>query len=190
MTRLSTERLEELYTGTLALVAERGFETITMDQIAEATRSSKATLYRQWGSKGALVVEALRCSTMAPDAPPDTGSLRGDLRAMVARRMRALDREGELVGSILHALKSDEALRRAVRDQLVSTVRDRLDAVLGRAVERGEIAPDNPALPHANLVLMAPFVLRILVDDEPVDDAYITDYLDAVLLPALGVATP
>lgn len=187
MTRLSTERLDELYTGTLALVAERGFDKITMDQIAEATKSSKATLYRQWGSKGALVVDALRCSTLAPDEVPDTGTLRGDLRQMVERRVRFLDREGDLVGSILQALKADESLRKAVRDQIFSAVRERLDVVLQRAVSRGEVAADNRALQHADLVLMAPFVLRALIGDEPVDDTYLTDYLDAVLLPALGV---
>ena len=67
---------------------------------------------------------------------------------------------------------------------------DRLGAVVDRAVLRGEVAPDCPALRHVDLVLMAPFVLRTLVDDHPADDAYLTDYLDAVLLPALGVGTP
>jgi AcrR family transcriptional regulator len=186
MTRLSAERLSELYAGTLALVADHGFEKITMDQIAEATRSSKATLYRQWGSKVALVAEALRCTTAVAEEVPDTGSLRGDLHEMVARRARHLDHEADLVGAILHAVKSDETLRNAVREQIVSTLRERLDTVVGRAVGRGEISADNAALPYLHLLVITPFVLRMLVDDEPVQDAYLTDYLDAVVLTALG----
>ncbi len=193
MTRLSPARLGELYAGTLALVAERGFENLTMDQIAEATRSSKATLYRQWGSKVALVAEALRCSTLDPavagDSPADTGTLAGDLRELLARRSRALDRETDLVGSILHAVKSDATLRAAVRDQVVAAVTERLEVVLRRAMARGEIPAGHPALPFVPLVLMAPFILRHLLDDQPVDDDYLAGYLDAVVLPALGVAT-
>jgi AcrR family transcriptional regulator len=187
MTRLSKARLEELYLGTLRVVADKGFDKITMDQIAEATRSSKATLYRQWGSKVALVVDALNSVTTTSDPVPDTGSLRGDVLLMLASRARVLDHEADLIGSIMHAVKSDATLRSAVRDQLVANLRDRLAVVVEQAVRRGEVASDNPALRHMDLVLMAPFVLRLLVDDLPVDDDYLTDYVDAVLLPALGV---
>ncbi|MGD9960611.1 TetR/AcrR family transcriptional regulator [Nocardioides sp.] len=187
MTRLSTERLDELYLGTLRLVARDGFDKITMDQIAEATHSSKATLYRQWGSKAGLVATALNCVTATPDDPPDTGSLRGDLIGMLAGRHQALEQEADLVGSILHAVKTDATLRTALRDQIISTLHGRLAAVVERAVDRGEVATANPALRHIDLVLIAPFVLRLLIDDRPVDDDYLIDYLDAVLLPALGV---
>jgi AcrR family transcriptional regulator len=186
MTRLSPERLAELYAGTLALVTEQGFDKITMDQIAEATRSSKATLYRQWGSKAALVAEALRCTTAVVEEVPDTGSLRGDLHEMVAQRARHMDHQADLVGSILHAVKHDETLRNAVRDQIVATLRQRLDTVVARAVGRGEVAADCGALPYLHLLVITPFVLRMVVDDEPVHDAYLSDYLDAVVLPALG----
>ncbi|MCW2756693.1 MAG: TetR family transcriptional regulator [Nocardioidaceae bacterium] len=187
MSRLSPERLEELYLGTLQLVADHGFESVTMDQIAEATKSSKATLYRQWGSKTGLVVQALNCVAVVPEEVADTGTLRGDLVAMVDRRQRVLDGEANLVGSILHALKSDTELRTAVRDQVIASVRTRFATVLDRAFERGEVDRLNPALPYVDLVLMAPYVLRLLIDDEPVDEAYLVDYLDAVVLPALGV---
>jgi AcrR family transcriptional regulator len=188
MTRLSTERLDELYQGTLALVMEHGFDRITMDQIAEATKSSKATLYRQWGSKSALVVEAIRCATVEDTPLPDTGSLRGDLLSVLGDRSRAIDGDGELVGSMLHAVKADRAMRKAVREQIVSALRARIDTMTTRAVSRGEISPDNPALAFVDLVLIAPFVLRTLIDDVPPDDDYLTRYLDAVLLPALGVS--
>ena len=188
--RLTSDRLDELYAGALALVAEHGFDRLTMDQIAEATRSSKATLYRQWGGKAQLLAQALRCSTATSDAVADTGSLRGDLAELVQHRSRSLDQEADLIGSILHAMKADEALRSAVRDEVVSAHRAQLDTVLQRAVARGEVAADNPALEHIDLVVIAPFVLRVLIDDEPVDDAYLSAYLDAVVLPALGMASP
>ena len=63
-----------------------------------------------------------------------------------------LEHEADLVGAILHAVKSDETLRKAVREQIVSTLRERLDTVVERAVDRGEVAADNPALPYADLL--------------------------------------
>lgn len=188
MTRLSPERLEELYLGTLRLVTEHGFDKITMDQIAEATQSSKATLYRQWGSKTALVVQALGSVTIAPDAPIDTGTLRGDLLEMIERRVRTMEGEGALVGAILHAVKSDSDLRRAVREQILSVADQRLGEVIRLAIGRGEVAADHPAMPYLSLVLFAPFVLRLLIDDEPADEKYLIGYVDAVLLPALDLA--
>ncbi|GGF41640.1 TetR family transcriptional regulator [Marmoricola endophyticus] len=185
MTRLTAERLDELFRGTLALVAEHGFERITMDQVAEATSSSKATLYRQWGSKSTLVVEALRHLAVSDEVPSDTGSLRSDLAALVTGRSTRIEAEADLIGAVLHAVKSDEELRNACRDRVVSALRERLQTVVERAVRRGEVAADNPALGFADLVLIAPFVLRSVLEDEHVEDDYLLGYLDAVLVPTL-----
>lgn len=189
MSRLTPERLDELYRGTLQLVAEHGFDRVTMDQVAEATASSKATLYRQWGSKSTLVIEALRHLAATTEEPADTGALRSDLAALVRGRSTPIESEADLIASVLQAVKSDPELRAACRDRVVSVVRERLDVVVRRAVARGEVAPDNRAVAYADLVLMAPFVLRSVLDERPVDDGYLVGYLDAVLLPALTAAT-
>ncbi len=190
MTRLSPERLEELYLGTLRLVTEHGFDKITMDQIAEATQSSKATLYRQWGSKSALVVAgAAAASTLARDAAIDTGSLRGDLLEMVDRRVRTMEGEGALIGAILHAVKADAELRAAVRDQIIAVGPRARRADRRPAPSPGARSPPTTRrCPTCRLVLFAPFVLRDVIDDEPADEKYLIGYVDAVLLPALGLA--
>lgn len=190
MTRLSAERLDELFRGTLRLVAEHGFERITMDQVAEATSSSKATLYRQWGSKSTLVVEALRHLADSDEPPPDTGSLRGDLAALVTGRSTRIEAEADLIGAVLHAVKSDADLREACRERVLSAMSERLAVVVERAVGRGEVAADAPALRFADLVLIAPFVLRSVLEDEHVEDDYLLGYLDAVLVPALTRTPP
>src|ERR1700743_1536379 len=74
-TRLSPEREGELYTAVLDLLREVGYDALTMDAVATRTRSSKATLYRQWGSKPELVVRALRHNKPSRLAEIDTGSL-------------------------------------------------------------------------------------------------------------------
>jgi AcrR family transcriptional regulator len=84
-TRLTPERESELYAAVLDLLREVGYDALTMDAVAARTRSSKATLYRQWGSKPELVVKALRHNKPGGLAEIDTGSLRGDFHAALSR---------------------------------------------------------------------------------------------------------
>src|SRR3954449_11409393 len=82
--RITPEREAELYEAVLELLREVGYDALTMDAVATRTRSSKATLYRQWGGKAELVVKALRSQKPHFDEV-DTGSLRGDLHAIALR---------------------------------------------------------------------------------------------------------
>ena len=58
--RITPEREAELYAAVLDLLREVGYDALTMDAVAARTRSSKATLYRQWGGKPELVAKAVR----------------------------------------------------------------------------------------------------------------------------------
>lgn len=187
MSRLTVERLNELYSGTLALVAEHGYDRLTMDQIAEATKSSKATLYRQWGNKSALVVEAMRCNGQAEEEIPDTGTLRGDLLALADRDTTKNRDDSNLITAIMHAMRANQELADAVRSEVIEPALGRVGIMIQRAVERGEVAADNRAIPFVNLLLMAPLVLSALLEGDDPDPAYLHRYFEGVLLPALGI---
>jgi len=185
VSRLSPERVYELFTHALELVAEHGYDKVTMDQIARASRSSKATLYRQWGSKTGLIIAALRCPLPVEEPMPDTGSLRGDLSAVLTQRMSELAESTTLLAALLHAVRLDGELGDAVRDQILTPWGERLDVVVERAVERGEVRADCPALPHLQLLLASPFVLGHVLEGADPDADLMNDYLDAVVMPAL-----
>ena len=186
MSRLSEDRLVELYTSTLDLVARQGYEKLTMDQIAEATRSSKATLYRQWGSKSALVVEAMKCVGEHEQDLPDTGTLRGDLMVLVDRA-EGRDKDSDLLASIMHAVRQDEELAAAVREEILEPGRERIRQLIARAVDRGEVAADCPALPFVDYVFIAPIVLHHLLEAHEPSADFLHRYFEGVLLPALGI---
>lgn len=61
------------------------------------------------------------------------------------------------------------------------------DQLLQRAVDRGELRPDNPALKYIPHMVVGALAARQLIEDRPVDQAFLMDYVDAVVLPALGV---
>ena len=186
MSRLTAERFEELYLGTLKLVAEHGYDKLTMDQIAEATKSSKATLYRQWGSKSALVVEALKCLGDHEEELPDTGTLRGDLMQLIDRSENKND-DPDVLTAIMHAVRQDDELAEAVRTQILDPGRERINAVVQRAVDRGEIARDCPALPFVDYIFIAPIILHHLIEGEEPAPEFLRRYFDGALLPALGI---
>lgn len=186
--RLTPEREAELYAAVLDLLREVGYEALTMDAVASRTRSSKATLYRQWGSKPELVVMALRHHKPTTIAEIDTGSLRGDFHALVNSQDDCrMDEDSALMRGIAMEMKSNPDLHRAFRELLVEPEITGLGQVLRRAVDRGEVEADRPALDYVVHMMIGAFVARQMIDGKSVDRAFLTRYLDAVVLPALGV---
>ncbi|MFD3487613.1 TetR/AcrR family transcriptional regulator [Streptomyces sp. NPDC058665] len=187
-TRLTPEREGELYGAVLDLLREVGYDALTMDAVAARTHSSKATLYRQWGSKPELVARALRHNKPADVAQIDTGSLRGDFHAMVSMGDDCqMERDSALMRGLVHAVHNNPDLHQALRELLVAPELTGLGVFLHRAVERGEVRADHPALKYVAHMLVGAFVARQLIEDRSVDKAFLADYIDAVLLPALGV---
>lgn len=186
--RLTPGRTREVYDAVLALVVEHGYEGLTMDAVAHAASISKATLYRQWGGKQTLVVDALEAThPHASTATIDTGSLREDLHAWVRVSLAAPLTDVALIHAIMHACMTNPDLARAMRERMVSAEDDPFVQLIGRAVERGEIDADPPALPYLQIVLAGPYILREFFEERPPDEEYLIGLIDSVVLPALGI---
>ncbi|GAA1349393.1 TetR/AcrR family transcriptional regulator [Streptomyces beijiangensis] len=186
--RLTPEREAELYEAVLGLLREVGYDGLTMDAVATRTRSSKATLYRQWGSKPVLVARALRHNKPVKLDQIDTGSLRGDFRtAMALGDDCKMEEDAALMRGLMHAIHDDPDLHKAVRELLFEPELNGLDRIMQRAVDRGEVSADLPALKYVTHMLAGAFVGRQFIEDKAPDQAFLTDYVDAVVFPALGV---
>jgi AcrR family transcriptional regulator len=186
--RLTAEREREILDATFDLVAEVGYDRATVDEVARRTRSSTATLYRQWDNKPTLVITALLTRKYRPLPAIDTGDLRGDLVAL-ARLMPPPHPAGTPTLGIWQAVMSDPALARALRDVLFAPYLTALRAILERHVERGAIQPDNPALEHAEIFLLGSFFVEKLLTGEEATAEQLIAVMDALLLPALTTGT-
>ncbi|MFD7922449.1 TetR/AcrR family transcriptional regulator [Streptomyces sp. NPDC059740] len=188
-TRLTPQRASELYTAVLDLVREVGYEAMTMDAVAGRSRCSKATLYRQWQGKPGLVSAALRHMRPFSLDGLDTGSLRGDLHEL-ARRIGGVKKDIDLMRGIVLAVRKDADLAAAMHAALVQPEIDAMKAMLERAAARGETDTDNPAAAYLPHMFSGAIFARPMLEQREADTAYLTGYLDAVVLPVLMRTTP
>jgi AcrR family transcriptional regulator len=167
-------------------LAELGYDRLSMDEIAARAHAGKGALYRRWSSKAALVVAAVVAwrDPAAPLAIPDTGSLPGDLDALIAAVPDfddAAKQQMAVFVGLAGAASRDPELRAALSDNLFARPRGVLREVLDRAVARGEIAAECQLelVPDVVLGLNA---LRILLGETP-DREYVSRVLNTIVYP-------
>lgn len=188
--RLGPEREAEIFAAVMALVRKHGYERVTMQEIASESRSSTATLYRRWGGKPRLVLEAVRHHRPPPLEDVDTGSLRGDLLAGLNAIVDTAPEDHELMTGLANAARSDEDLAQAQREVLAAPMRRAVNAVLDRAADRGEIERDAPAREFVPELLFASTVVHRIHTGAFPDSAYLVRFVESVVIPALGAIRP
>jgi AcrR family transcriptional regulator len=167
-------------------LTEAGYAALTMEGVAARARTSRAVLYRRWPNRPELVVAAVwRHTEVASLGVPDTGSLRGDVLALL-RHMS--ERVGEVAGilSFLIADYFQEAgLPPAVlRERAIAGSQSEMSLILERAVARGEISsgrlsPRISALP-VDLVRH-----DLIMTQRPVPDPTLIEIVDKIFLPLI-----
>jgi AcrR family transcriptional regulator len=188
--RVEGPREAEIFTATLEVLADVGYDRLTMDAVAQRARASKATLYRRWNGKVSLVIDALRHHHQqeAPAVPVDTGSLRGDLIESYCGSGGLTDKpEVAAFAAILTAIVRDPEFAAAFRRDVVAPKLAASRAVFERAIERGEIGAG------VDIDLLAPALAGIvmhrliLVGEAPTRDVVVS-VIDQIILPAATAA--
>lgn len=174
---------EQLLRATQDLLIEEGFERLTMDAVAKRCGASKATIYRRWPSKTALVVAAAAALFQRPE-PPDSGDLREDLLICGRAYVQTGGRTAEVLASVISASRHDADLREASRQALGSPYGELFDQVLTRARDRGLIDAD---LDLETLAQVFPAIAyqKVAARGLLVGEEDVVRVVDGVLLPAL-----
>lgn len=187
--RLDRSRDPAILDAALALLAEHGYDATNMNDIATRAGVGKAAIYRRWSSKAALMTDALvywRPDLLSDDAP-DTGSLAGDLDAVVNRAKRNDNSllTNDLVLRVALESAHDTELATALDDLILFKGRRVLSVVLARAAERGEIAATRDWSLVAD-VLTAMGLLRV-ISGQSVDAKFVRQVIDTLILPAVQI---
>jgi AcrR family transcriptional regulator len=178
----SAEADRAILTATLDLLAERGLDAMSIEEVAARAGVGKATIYRRWSSKGLLALDAFVASFQAQQPLPDTGTLRGDLIAALTLWVRAVTRTpmGRMLTGLIAEAQHDHELRAAWRDRMLEPLRVQHRIMLDRAVARGEI----PATTDQEVVLDLFFGAaqhRLLLGHLPLTDDFIHTVVDVIL---------
>jgi AcrR family transcriptional regulator len=188
--RLDRSRDPAILNAALAALTENGYDATNMDDIAARAGVGKAAIYRRWSSKAALMTDVLVYwrPDLRTDDPPDTGSLTGDLEALIDRAVRSDNTliTNDLVLRVAVEATRDIQLATALDDLMLLRGRRIMSAVLAQAVARGEISADRDWSLVAD-VLTAMSLLRVL-NGQTADADFLRQVIDTLVLPALATS--
>ena len=160
-----------------------GYANLTMEAVADRAGTSRAVLYRRWHNRPELVIAAIRRHRpLLSGEVPDTGSLRGDVLALLSRMSDRMAEIGpETVYGVLGDYFADPELFSRVQDQVLQIGAGVMATILGRAEARGEaradISPMTATLP-TDL-----FRNRMFLTRSPPSGDVIAEIVDEIFLP-------
>jgi AcrR family transcriptional regulator len=165
------------------LLLAHGLGAASMDAVADTAGVSKATIYRWWPTKEALALDALYHEwDLGSGHTRDTGSLRGDLLALLRPWVRLLTTRpyARVLGAFIAEAHTDPAFAHEYLTRLVQPRRDHARVILERAIDRGEIAADTE-IDVALDLLYGALYLRLYQAHAPLNDRFVRAVVDTTL---------
>jgi AcrR family transcriptional regulator len=167
--------------STMDLLLHNGFPGLSIEAIAADAGVGKATVYRWWPNKGALVVDAFASSLEHQLHFPDTGSIYQDMSRQMNEFLGILrTRRGRIVAELLGAGQSDPELLEAFRDRFLRPRRQEAYKTLRRAIDRGEL-PKRLDLDLALDILYGAIYMRFLIRHDELSEGYVKEVCRLVL---------
>ncbi len=178
----SQEADRAILTATVDLLAERGLDGMSIEEVAARAGVGKATIYRRWPSKGLLALDAFVVSFAEQQPLPDTGTLRGDLVAALSAWVLAVTGTsmGRMLTGLIAEAQYDPELRAAWRDRVLEPLRAQYRIMLDRAAARGEIrfSVDQDVVLD---LFFGSAQHRLLLGHLPLTEDFIDEVVDVIL---------
>jgi AcrR family transcriptional regulator len=167
--------------STLKLLGQNGFSELTIESVAAHAGVGKATVYRWWPNKAALIADAFASSTTRKLHFPDTGSVRTDMSQQMRQLIKIFSsRRGRIVSAILGGGQSDRDLIAAFRERFLWPRRREAYATLQRGILRGELRKDV----DMDLLLdslYGPIYMRFLIRHDKLTPDFVDSLCELVL---------
>jgi AcrR family transcriptional regulator len=177
----SEQARQAILRSTLSLLGKNGFSELAIEDIAARARVGKATVYRWWPNKAALIADAFASDTTRKLHFPDTGSLRADMSRQMRQVIKIfLSPRGRIVSAILAGGQSDRELIAAFRERFLWPRRHEAYATLRRGIDRGEL-PSDVDLDLVLDSLYGPIYMRFLIGHDKLTRDFVDRLCDLVL---------
>jgi len=177
----SEDARKAILRSTLKLLQEVGFPDLSIESIAAHADVGKATVYRWWPNKAALVADAFSSSADSELRFPDTGSVRSDVSTQMKHLVRILrGRRGRIVAALIGGGQSDPELIEAFRDRFMMPRRREAYGILRRGIARGELS-QNLDLDLTLDTLYGSLYMRFLIRQTGLTDEYADEVVRLVM---------
>lgn len=186
---LRPEKTAAVVAAVLEVLGERGWDGLSMAEVASRAGVGKPALYRRWPSKDAMVLDVVVAAGRDVALPGDTGQLRTDLLGFLAPALAALadPRLSRIIAAVLAATSTRPELARALDEAFRAPRRQAAARAFERAIARGEVPPDTD-VPLATDLLAGPlYMLAVGAEDRRVTSGYAERLVDAVLRQCFGL---
>jgi AcrR family transcriptional regulator len=171
---------ERILEQVVALLGSRGYAGLTLDELAARSGVAKTTVLRRWPSKAAVAAAGVERLALQSVAVPDSGTLHGDLHALLNGAVDTFVRgRGQFVPRLLREAGHHPEITDLL-DAVLHTRRQAYRRVLARAVARGELDPTTDQELLIDM-LIGPLWTRLLITRDPVTGEYVDANVRAVL---------
>lgn len=170
------ETQKAILSASYELLLESGFKAVTVDKIAERAKVSKATIYKWWPNKAAVVMDGFLSAAAAARLPvPDTGSALNDILIHATSLANFLiSREGTIINELVGEGQFDSKLAEEYRVRYFQPRRLQAKQLLEKGIKRGELK-ENLDIELSIDLIYGPIFYRLLVTGEKLDDSYVHD---------------
>lgn len=168
------ETQKAILSASYELLLESGFKAVTVDKIADRAKVSKATIYKWWPNKAAVIMDGF-LSAAARLPVPDTGSALTDILTHATSLASFLiSREGTIITELVGEGQFDSKLAEEYRARYFQPRRLQAKQLLEKGIKRGELK-ENLDVDLSIDLIYGPIFYRLLVTGEKLDDSYVHD---------------
>ncbi|MGW6746077.1 TetR/AcrR family transcriptional regulator [Streptomyces sp. NPDC055025] len=157
-------------------LAAVGFARMSIEGIARRAGVGKTAVYRRWKSKLALVLDLLSAFAAQGLPAPATGSLYGDVRALLEVASHALRHPvaSQVIPDLLVEAARHPEIADAIKTALLDGQRGIVAVIVREAVERGEL-PEGADADRALDLIVGPLYWRLVVVRGDLPKGYLDD---------------
>ena len=170
--------------ATIELLAEEGYDGLSIEAVAARAGVGKTTVYRRWPSKEPLVVDAIKHYKTPEDVHPprEDETTRVALTRVLGGFTKAVGRSegGRMMAGLIAEMARNPELAKAVRAGILDRRQGVVFSILQRGIERGEVRPDIDLEVVADM-LSGIVVMRVLLTGGPVTPHLMRAAVDAIL---------
>ncbi|AZK94310.1 TetR/AcrR family transcriptional regulator [Streptomyces tsukubensis] len=171
---LREEVTEAIRAAVFEELATVGFARMSIEGIARRAGVGKTAVYRRWKSKLSLVVDLLSAFAVQGLPAPSTGSLYGDVRALLEVASHALRHPvaSQIIPDLIVESARSPEIADAIKAALVDSQRGMAAMIVRDAVARGELPPGTDAYRLLD-VTVGPLYWRLVVVREKLPKGYL-----------------